>query len=357
MKNIFIEYDNLKLKDLSEKIYNLFLEGNYNAIILDNNIPINEKTQIINNTLNYFVLSNKINDENNIEIIYQLNSNDILAKKLYNELLNTADVSKYYQLRSNINTAYNYYEILNDTKKNDAIIIKYGENSLNNNNIPNIIYQTIKDYLNDNNIYIVTAGDSLYSIARRFNTSVDSIKKANNLTSNNLSIGQKLTIPSENESTNNQTIYTVVSGDSLYSIARRFNTSVDNIKKANNLTSNNLSIGQKLTIPSENESTNNQTIYTVVSGDSLYSIARRFNTSVDNIKKANNLTSNNLSIGQKLTIPSENESINNQTIYTVVSGDSLYSIARRFNTSVDNIKKANNLTSNNLSIGQKLIIK
>ena len=302
MKNIFIEYDNLKLKDLSEKIYNLFLEGNYNAIILDNNIPINEKTQIINNTLNYFVLSNKINNENNIEIIYQLNSNDILAKKLYNELLKTADVSKYYQLRSNINTAYNYYEILNNTKKNDAIIIKYGENSLNNNNIPNIIYQTIKDYLNNNNIYIVTAGDSLYSIARRFNTSVDNIKKANNLTSNNLSIGQKLIIPSENESINNQTIYTVVSGDSLYSIARRFNTSVDNIKKANNLTSNNLSIGQKLIIPSENESINNQTIYTVVSGDSLYSIARRFNTSVDNIKKANNLTSNNLSIGQKLII-------------------------------------------------------
>ena len=302
MKNIFIEYDNLKLKDLSEKIYNLFLEGNYNTIILDNNIPINEKNQIINNTLNYFVLSNKINNENNIEIIYQLNSNDILAKKLYNELLKTADVSKYYQLRSNINTAYNYYEILNNTKKNDAIIIKYGENSLNNNNIPNIIYQTIKDYLNNNNIYIVTAGDSLYSIARRFNTSVDNIKKANNLTSNNLSIGQKLIIPSENESINNQTIYTVVSGDSLYSIARRFNTSVDNIKKANNLTSNNLSIGQKLTIPSENETTNNQTIYTVVSGDSLYSIARRFNTSVDNIKKANNLTSNNLSIGQKLII-------------------------------------------------------
>ena len=254
MKNIFIEYDNLKLKDLSEKIYNLFLEGNYNTIILDNNIPINEKTQIINNTLNYFVLSNKINNENNIEIIYQLNSNDILAKKLYNELLKTADVSKYYQLRSNINTAYNYYEILNNTKKNDAIVIKYGENSLNNNSIPITIYQTIKDYLNENNIYTVTAGDSLYSIARRFNTSVDNIKKANNLTSNNLSIGQKLIIPEINEeigntpnSSNNLT-YIVKSGDSLYSIAKRYNTTVDDIKKLNNLTNNNLSINQQLLI-------------------------------------------------------------------------------------------------------------
>ena len=68
---------------------------------------------------------------------------------------------------------------------------------------------------------------------------------------------------------------------------------------------------------------------------------------------ANNLKSNLLSIGQILKIPTSQ--INSQT-YTVKSGDSLYAIAREFNTTVADIKTKNNLTSNNLSIGQELII-
>ena len=116
-----------------------------------------------------------------------------------------------------------------------------------------------------------------------------------------------LKIPSSSTDTDNNqnTTYTVSSGDSLYSIARRFNTTVDDIKRLNNLTSNNLSIGQVLKIPSSSTDTgNNQsTTYTVSSGDSLYSIARRFNTTVDEIKRLNNLTNNNLSIGQILRIP------------------------------------------------------
>ena len=215
---------------------------------------------------------------------------------------------------------------------------------------------------NNQNTYTVSSGDSLYSIARRFNTTVDEIKRLNNLTNNNLSIGQVLRIPSSNNDTsnNNVTTYTVSSGDSLYSIARRFNTTVDNIKKLNNLTNNNLSIGQVLRIPSSNTDTGNNdvTTYTVSSGDSLYSIARRFNTTVDEIKRLNNLTSNNLSIGQVLKIPSSSNDTgnNNVTTYTISSGDSLYSIARRFNTNVDDIKRLNNLTNNNLSIGQVLRI-
>ena len=116
-----------------------------------------------------------------------------------------------------------------------------------------------------------------------------------------LSIGQILKIPS---TIKDDTItYTVKLGDSLYSIARKYNTTVDNIKKINNLTSNLLSIGQVLKIPNNEE---NYITYTVKSGDSLYSIARKYNTTVDNIKKLNNLTSNLLSINQVLKIPATN---------------------------------------------------
>lgn len=93
----------------------------------------------------------------------------------------------------------------------------------------------------------------------------------------------------------------------------------------------------------------------VQKGDNLYAIARKYNTTQDELMRYNNLTSNLLSIGQTLKIP-VNQTTNNQTTYTVVSGDSLYGIAKRFNTTVDEIKRKNNLTSNNLQIGQKLAI-
>ena len=153
----------------------------------------------------------------------------------------------------------------------------------------------------DDNIYIVQSGDTLYSIARRFNTTVDDIKKLNNLTSDIISIGQQLIIPTTNSGTGNQ-IYTVQSGDTLYSIARRFDTTVNDIKRLNNLTSDIISIGQQLIIPTTNSGTGNQ-IYTVQSGDTLYSIARRFDTTVNDIKRLNNLTSDIISIGQQLIIP------------------------------------------------------
>ena len=204
--------------------------------------------------------------------------------------------------------------------------------------------------------YTVQKGDSLYSIAQKYETTVDEIKRINNLTSNLLDVGQVLKIPSRSSSNQNTaSSYIVVRGDSLYSIAKRYNTTVDEIKRLNNLTSNNLSIGQILKVPSNNTESENIT-HVVIGGDSLYSIARKYNTTVDEIKRLNNLTSNTLSIGQVLKIPSSSDSSLSYINYVVISGDSLYSIARKYNTTVDEIKRLNNLTSSTLSIGQTLKI-
>ena len=79
---------------------------------------------------------------------------------------------------------------------------------------------------------------------------------------------------------------------------------IDEIKKANGLSSNTLTIGMSLIIPSESNDQNiSTTVYTVKKGDTLYNIAKNYNVSVDEIKSLNNLSSNVLSIGQKLTIP------------------------------------------------------
>lgn len=210
-------------------------------------------------------------------------------------------------------------------------------------------------YEGEENVYIVQKGDTLYSVAMANNTTVDELKKANNLTSNILSTGQLLKIPSAllPEST-----YIVKKGDFLYSIANKYNTTVDELKRINNLTSNILSIGQVLKLPSDKvsnvEKEENTISYTVQKGDSLYSIARKYSTTIDKIKDLNNLTTNLLSIGQVLLIPTDT---NLETTYTVQKGDSLYSIAKKYDTTVDRLKQLNNLKSNLLSIGQILIVR
>ncbi|MDI6833716.1 MAG: LysM peptidoglycan-binding domain-containing protein, partial [Bacteroidales bacterium] len=101
-------------------------------------------------------------------------------------------------------------------------------------------------------------------------------------------------------------IHVVKSGETLSSIASKYGVSVDNIKNWNNLSSDKISIGQKLTInPTKQTSskTDTQQIHVVKSGETLSSIANKYNTTVDAIKKANNLKSTKIYVGQKLKIP------------------------------------------------------
>jgi len=201
----------------------------------------------------------------------------------------------------------------------------------------------------------VKNGDTLYSIAQKYNTTVDELKKINQLTTNNLAINQVLKLPIPTRNT-----YTVKKGDTLYSIATQNNTTVPTLKTLNNLTSDLLTIGQILKLPSTEiiNIPSTSTTYIVQKGDTLYSIAKKYNTTVDMIKTSNNLTTNTLSIGQNLKIPTKEElEIPTTTItYIVKPGDTLYSIAREYNTTINNIRTQNNLTTDLLTIGQTLLL-
>ena len=204
------------------------------------------------------------------------------------------------------------------------------------------------------NYYVVKKGDSLWSIARANGLTVDELKSLNNLSSNVLHVGDTLLISSADSTGNNgnDNHYVVKSGDTLWSIARKYNLSVNELKALNNLSSNVLNVGQRLIVGKESSND-----YVVSAGDTLWAIARKFNVSVDDIKALNNLSSNNLSIGMTLKIPPYSNKKNEETnVYVVKSGDSLWSIARMFNSTVDEIKSLNGLKSNVLRIGQRLVV-
>lgn len=214
--------------------------------------------------------------------------------------------------------------------------------------------------------YTVQRGDTLYSISQKFNISIDKLKEINNLESNTILPGQILLI--REETTPPQpTTYKVQKGDTLYSISQKFNTTVDEIKRLNNITSNNIYINQELYIPSSNTPPSNPlpippidddenesySEYIVQKGDSLWKISRDYNISVKDLIELNNLTTTTLQIGDKLLVPIQT---NQEQTYIVKRGDTLWSIAKENNITVDELKERNNLTTNLLSVGQTIII-
>lgn len=298
---------------------------------------------------------------------------DTLAKQVLENIGATGQPTrKYYQRRLPSDTSKDYYFIHRNTGNTQPIIVEYGfiDNTddvafLKDNyeELAEAVISAVTSYIGIpytppegiiTNIYTVQKGDSLYSIARKLGTTVAELKAENNLTTNTLQIGQVLRIPKEQIYEGETTLYTVKSGDTLYQIALSNNTTVDEIKNLNNLTTNTLSIGQILKLPSP---LTPKDTYIVKSGDSLYKIANQYNTTVDELKRINNLTTNIISIGQVLKLPTQaSQDTIPATTYTVKKGDSLYKIANQYNTTVYAIKSANNLTTNTLQIGQTLKI-
>lgn len=273
------------------------------------------------NSKDVLVISNHINagGGDGAEVIYALRGTDRLPNLILNNLKDEGqNIRKAYVRRLPSDPSKDYYFMLRNTGNTDALIVEYGfldsklddVNQLKNNwqNYAEAVVKAVSEYLNipynqntnssipsADGTYKVVSGDTLWSIAKKFDTTVNEIKRLNNLSNNLLKVGTNLIVPNGNN-TDSDT-YTVSRGDTLYSIARKNNISIDRIRELNNLTSDVLRVGQVLKLK---ESVINK--YIVKLGDTLYSIASKFNTTVDTIKRLNNLTSNLLSIGQELII-------------------------------------------------------
>jgi LysM repeat protein len=163
-------------------------------------------------------------------------------------------------------------------------------------------------------IYVVRSGDTLYSIARRFGTTVQAIAQINNISNpSRIFAGQQLLIPRGPNVTPvpptpppSSTTYVVQRGDTLWSIARRYGTTVQAIALLNNIPNPSLIYaGQRLAIPGGGTTPPPATkVHVVQSGETLYSIARRYGTTYWAIAMANNLPNPNvIYAGQRLVIP------------------------------------------------------
>ena len=328
---------------------------------------------------NVVIISNHINAAGSAtqgaegaEVIYALRDDSTLASNILTALGNAGQkMRKFYQRRLPSDTSKDYYFIHRNTGSNThPVIVEYG--FIDNPEDLSKIQNNYKEYVDavvdaviataegesipslpeSGNYYVVQNGDSLWKIANKYGITVDELKSLNGLSSNNLTVGQILEVPS---SSSDVSTYTVKAGDSLWKIANMYGLTVAELKDLNGLTSDNLSVGQVLKV---NNSSNNSSgnTYTVKSGDSLWSIANKYETTVNTLKSLNNLTSDVLNVGQVLLIPNEssNGSSNNSSTYTVKAGDSLWNIANKYGITVDELKNLNGLTSNMLKIGQVL---
>jgi len=169
----------------------------------------------------------------------------------------------------------------------------------------------------------VQSGQTLSTIAAKYRVNVSDIKRWNNLKSNMIYVGQKLKIYTNSPPKTSSTASTNATA----------NTSTTNTTNTSN--------------QSSSTSTKTQNIVHIVkSGETLSAIASKYGVSVENIKKWNNLSSDKLSIGQKLTINPTTQTSSKtakQQMHTVKNGETLSSIANKYNTTVDAIMKANNL--------------
>lgn len=165
----------------------------------------------------------------------------------------------------------------------------------------------------EGNLYTIRPGDTLFSIARRFGVSVDDLLEANlgRIDPHNLQIGQIICIPLAVRPPvcpPGSTIYTIRAGDTFFNVAKRFGISVEALIRANpGVDPEALLIGQQICVPAvppPGICPPGTLPYTIQPGDTFFRLAQRFGTTVEAIQKANPFVNPlNLQVGQLICIP------------------------------------------------------
>lgn len=213
---------------------------------------------------------------------------------------------------SNLRNNYNYRDVCNKVREDGyATDPRYSIKLINiieQYNLTRFDTETtntpVKEYIDtETTEYQVLAGDTLSSIANKFNTTVEELVSINNIINPNLIlVGQILKLRRDDLSQVENNTYVVQQGDTLSKIAQKYGTTYQELARINNISNPNyIQVGQVIKISCKNNITDR--IYTVQQGDTLSKIAKMYNTTVGDLVAKNNISNPNLIlIGQKIKI-------------------------------------------------------
>ena len=233
------------------------------------------------------------------------------------------------------------------------------------------------------NYHKIKSGETIGGIAEQYKVSSSSIREWNNLTNDKIIAGATLKIYSDStprtetenvspktELSSESITHLIQTGETIIGISQDYGVSIDDIKRWNNLSSSRIVAGKTLIIYSNgnNHTPKNTNVtekidkaktHKIKRGETLSGIAETYQVSIASLKKLNGISGTKIVIGQELKIPqgsNYDSRLSNDGYHTVENGETLYSIAIKYNTSIQKIKKINNLTSSKIVVGQKLKI-
>ncbi|MCD0466326.1 LysM domain-containing protein [Flavobacterium sp. ENC] len=221
----------------------------------------------------------------------------------------------------------------------------------------------------------IQKGETAYFIARKYKVSVEEIYKLNPESESGIKDNQIIKIPvhaAEKQNSNQQITHIVGAKETLFGLSKQYNVSVEALQNANPILAGGLQIGQELTIPSpaanlsKTENTvSSKVTHQVVAKESLFSIARQYNVSVQDLENLNkNLILGGLQIGQTIAIPNKRKTldgrvrvINQETVFHVVEPkETKFSIAKKYGITIEQLESQNPEIVNGLVVGNKLAI-
>lgn len=217
--------------------------------------------------------------------------------------------------------------------------------------------------------HTIQKGETAYFIAQKYKVSIDEIYKLNPESQSGIKDNQIIKIPvhSSEKTKQNQITHIVGAKETLFGLSKQYHVSVEAIQNANQeILTGGLQIGQELVIPQKPEAVLNSKItHQVLAKESLFSIARQYNVSVQDLENLNKeLLQNGLQIGQTISIPNKRKTldgrvrvINQETIFHVVEPkETKFSIAKKYGISIDQLESQNPEIVNGLIVGNKLAI-
>jgi membrane-bound lytic murein transglycosylase D len=226
------------------------------------------------------------------------------------------------------------------------------------------------------NSYKIKKGDTIGQIAEAYNVSVSDLRSWNGISGNKIIAGKTLKIYSNGTSgysptktttttktVSEKTTHKIKQGETIIGIAQLYGVSIDDIKKWNKLSSSKIIAGKTLSIYPNGETItappkikSNYTYHKIKKGETLSQIAEKYKVSIASIRSLNDISGNKIVAGKTLKI-SGTETASKQLkngYHIVLKGESLYSISKKYKTTVQKLKSLNNLSDSKIKIGQKL---